>query len=153
MSVERQLVEATQEEKAAAFEWLRTIALGTLVDARPAAILLQELAAYKAGKGEEPDGEVVAGTGTLNDLVVIKWISYYHPKVGDKIYASPIAADRVSVPRELLENLIEHTEEKLAYVLSAYGPTFRNKAKELRADIDAAKSVMLAAEKGAEGAA
>ncbi len=53
--------------------------------------------------------------------------------------------DMVPVPRELLEKLIEHAQEKLAYVLSAYGSTFRNRANELEADIAAAKVALLAA--------
>jgi len=50
----------------------------------------RRLIAWREGQ-QEPDGEVVACTGSMNDLVVIKWISDYHPKVGDKIYAFPPA--------------------------------------------------------------
>lgn len=38
---------------------------------------------------QEPDGEVVAGTGSLNDVAMIRWCSDYRPKIGDRIYAAP----------------------------------------------------------------
>lgn len=35
----------------------------------------------------EPAVEVVSVTGSLNDIIVLKWISDYRPKAGDKLYA------------------------------------------------------------------
>lgn len=35
----------------------------------------------------EPDGEVVVAVDSPNDAAVIRWVSDYRPKVGDKIYA------------------------------------------------------------------
>ncbi len=43
----------------------------------------------KAMGQQEPDGEVVAGTGSLNDVAMIRWCSDYRPKIGDRIYAAP----------------------------------------------------------------
>ena len=44
-----------------------------------------------AQREREPDGKVVAATGSLNDVAMIQWTGSYRPQIGDLIYASPPA--------------------------------------------------------------
>lgn len=58
-------------------------------------------------ESQEPDGKIVAGTGTMNDLAVIQWVSSYRPTIGDSIYATPPAP---AIP-EGMESLHQQVEE------------------------------------------
>ncbi len=94
---------------------------------------LRTLEAMLRGMAEaKPDGEVVAGTGSLNDVAMIRWCSDYRPKIGDRIYAHPApqpqpidphmiaAEDRY--PDEPTEAQIE-AEADLARIDAALGDT------------------------------
>lgn len=78
----------------------------------------------------KPVGEVVAATGSLNDLAVIQWISDYRPKIGDNLYGPEADAIIAAKEAEIEE------AKKIINALDAAGANYSREVLQLRAEVE-----------------